>query len=85
MRRVVREAWATGCQQKGVAVCRFILSEDEITPQVRHLLTSHMQAVPGCGARSWDVRRPCYTRPDSAQASEVGCGLSRAEQATGGS
>ena len=30
----VREAWATGCQQKGVAVCRFILSEDEITPQV---------------------------------------------------
>ena len=38
-RRIVREAWATGCQQKGVAVCRFILSEDEITPQVRHLPT----------------------------------------------
>ena len=38
-RRIVREAWATGCQQKGVAVCRFILSEDEITPQVRLLPT----------------------------------------------
>ncbi len=38
---VVREAWATGCQQKGVAVCRFILSEDETTPQVWVLCTLH--------------------------------------------
>ena len=34
-RLAVREAWANQCQMPGVSVCRFMLSEDEVTPQVR--------------------------------------------------
>lgn len=33
-RLAVRESWANRCQVPGVSVCRFILSEDEETPQV---------------------------------------------------
>ena len=33
-RLAVREAWANQCQMPGVSVCRFMLSEDEVTPQV---------------------------------------------------
>lgn len=33
-RLAVREAWANRCQLVGVSICRFILSEDEQTPQV---------------------------------------------------
>ena len=32
-RLAVREAWANQCQKPGVSVCRFMLSEDEVTPQ----------------------------------------------------
>ena len=32
-RLAVREAWANQCQRPGVSVCRFMLSEDEVTPQ----------------------------------------------------
>lgn len=32
-RLAVREAWANQCQKPGVSVCRFLLSEDEVTPQ----------------------------------------------------
>jgi hypothetical protein len=35
-RLAVREAWANQCQMPGVSVCRFMLSEDEVTPQVTH-------------------------------------------------
>jgi hypothetical protein len=30
----VRDAWATACQVPGTSVCRFILSDDEVTPLV---------------------------------------------------
>jgi hypothetical protein len=33
-RLAVRESWANKCQVAGVSVCRFILSQDEETPQV---------------------------------------------------
>ena len=44
-RLAVREAWANRCQVSGVSVCRFILSQDEMTPQVRRRLGSC--ALPG--------------------------------------
>lgn len=38
-RLAVREAWANLAQRPGDSVCRFILSEDESTPQVRSTLS----------------------------------------------
>ena len=42
-RLAVREAWANQCQKPGVSVCRFMLSEDEVTPQAsfRPLTCTH--------------------------------------------
>jgi galactosylxylosylprotein 3-beta-galactosyltransferase len=41
----VRDAWATKCQVKGISVCRFILSEDEITPLVEEEMQEHRDIV----------------------------------------
>ena len=40
-RLAVREAWATKAQIPGVSVARFILSEDERTPQVAYFACMH--------------------------------------------
>lgn len=44
-RLAVREAWANKCQVPGVSVCRFMLSEDEVTPQVAKEVEQHGDIV----------------------------------------
>ena len=44
-RLAVREAWANQCQVPGVSVCRFMLSEDEVTPQVSKEVEQHGDIV----------------------------------------
>ncbi|CAL5223668.1 g6216 [Coccomyxa viridis] len=44
-RLAVREAWANQCQKPGVSVCRFMLSEDEVTPQVSKEVEEHGDIV----------------------------------------
>lgn len=62
-RLAVREAWANLAQESGEAVCRFILSEDESTPQVL--------AAFGASMTSWPVNtsRCSLTWQSSAQSS----------------
>lgn len=44
-RLAVREAWANLAQESGEAVCRFILSEDESTPQVQKEVEQHQDVI----------------------------------------
>ncbi|KAK9802990.1 hypothetical protein WJX73_005638 [Symbiochloris irregularis] len=44
-RLAVREAWANLAQRPGNSVCRFILSEDESTPQVQKEVEKHQDIV----------------------------------------
>ena len=46
-RLAVREAWANQCQKPGVSVCRFMLSEDEVTPQASFQMQQPLCALPG--------------------------------------
>lgn len=43
-RLAVREAWANQCQKPGVSVCRFMLSEDEVTPQASNPTAAALHA-----------------------------------------
>ena len=44
-RLAVREAWANSAQGQGESVCRFILSEDESTPQVQKEVETHQDII----------------------------------------
>lgn len=44
-RLAVRDAWATACQVPGVSVCRFILSDDEVTELVQEEMQEHQDIV----------------------------------------
>ena len=44
-RLAVREAWANSAQNAGESVCRFILSEDESTPQVQKEVETHQDII----------------------------------------
>ena len=48
-RLAVREAWANLASQSGDAACRFILSQDEVTPQVRSGLQPGSSSLRGAG------------------------------------
>lgn len=41
----VRDAWATSCHVPGTSVCRFILSDDEVTPLVKEEMQKHKDIV----------------------------------------
>ncbi|CAL8469155.1 g8696 [Coccomyxa elongata] len=44
-RLAVRDAWASRCQVPGVSVCRFILSDDEVTELVQEEMQEHNDIV----------------------------------------
>lgn len=44
-RLAVRDAWASRCQVPGVSVCRFILSDDEVTDLVQEEMQEHHDIV----------------------------------------
>lgn len=44
-RLAVRDAWASRCQVPGVSVCRFILSDDEVTELVQEEMQEHHDIV----------------------------------------
>ena len=54
-RLAVREAWASTAHQGGNAVVRFILSEDERTPQVAAELEAHNDMIFVQVSLSWTI------------------------------
>ena len=44
-RQAVRDAWASKCQVQGVSACRFILSQEEVTPLVEEEMQQYQDIV----------------------------------------
>ena len=44
-RLAVRDAWGTLCQKPGVSVCRFIMSDDEVSPLVEEEMKEYQDIV----------------------------------------
>ncbi|CAK0784367.1 hypothetical protein CVIRNUC_007571 [Coccomyxa viridis] len=44
-RQAVRDAWASKCQVQGVSACRFVLSQEEVTPLVEEEMQQYQDII----------------------------------------